>query len=50
MLIILGILLAIGWILGFTVMKVSSVGIHVLLLLALVSVVFHFFRGRAKSS
>lgn len=50
MLIVLAILLAIGWLLGLTVMKVSSVGIHVLLVFAVVSIVFHFFRGRANSS
>ena len=49
MLIVLAILLAIGWLLGLTVMKVSSVGIHVLIVFAVVSIVLHFFRGRTNS-
>ncbi len=46
MLIGLAILLALAWVLGFTVMHVSSFAIHLLILLAIVSVVAHFFRGR----
>jgi len=44
MFIALAILLALAWVLGFTVVKVSSVAIHLLLLFALVSLVAHFFR------
>jgi len=44
MFIALAIILAIAWVLGFTVMKVSSFAIHVLLALALVSVIVHFVR------
>jgi hypothetical protein len=48
MFIALAILLAIAWILGFTVMKVSSVAIHLLILFAVVSLIAHFFRpGRS---
>jgi hypothetical protein len=50
MLILLAVLLALGWVLGFTVMKVSSVAIHILLVVALVSIVAHLFRGRARST
>ena len=46
MFIAIAILLAIAWIFGFTVMKVSSVAIHLLILLAVVSLVMHFVRGR----
>ncbi len=46
MLIALAIILAIAWILGFTVYHVASFAIHVLLLAAIVSVVLHFIRGR----
>lgn len=46
MFIVLAVLLAVGWILGFTVMKVSSAAIHILLLFAVVSVVLHLVRGR----
>jgi hypothetical protein len=46
MFILLAVILAIAWIGGFTVMHVTSGAIHILLLLALVSVVMHFVRGR----
>ena len=46
MLLIVAVLLAIAWLGGFTVMHVSSALIHVLLLLAVVSVIMHFVRGR----
>jgi Family of unknown function (DUF5670) len=44
MFILLAIILAVAWVLGFTVMKVSSLAIHILLALALASVVIHLFR------
>jgi Family of unknown function (DUF5670) len=48
MFIVLAIILALGWILGFAVMKVSSVAIHILLVVAVVSIVLHMFRrGKA---
>jgi hypothetical protein len=50
MFIAIAVLLAIAWLLGLTVMKVSSFAIHVLLLLAAVSLVAHFFRGRSARS
>jgi exopolyphosphatase/pppGpp-phosphohydrolase len=46
MLIGLAILLAIAWVLGFSVFHVSSVAIHVLIVLAVVSLVMHLIRGR----
>jgi hypothetical protein len=46
MLMILAILLAIAWISGFTIFHVTSVAIHILLLLAVVSLIAHFARGR----
>lgn len=46
MLIGLAILLALAWVLGFTVMHVSSFAIHILIVLALVSLVAHVVRGR----
>jgi hypothetical protein len=46
MFILLAIILAIAWIGGFTVMHVSSGAIHLLLVLAVISVVVHFARGR----
>ena len=44
MLIALAILLALAWVLGFTVLKVSSFAIHLLVLFAVISLVAHFFR------
>jgi hypothetical protein len=49
MLIALAILLALAWVLGFTVVKVSSVAIHLLILFAVISLVAHFFRGRSST-
>jgi Family of unknown function (DUF5670) len=46
MFVALAVLLALAWVLGFTVLHVSSAAIHVLILLAIVSVVAHLFRGR----
>jgi hypothetical protein len=46
MFIFLAIILAVAWILGFTVLHVSSVAIHLLIILALISVVAHVVRGR----
>jgi hypothetical protein len=46
MLIILAVLFLIAWLLGFGVFHVASFAIHVLLIVALVSIVMHFVRGR----
>jgi hypothetical protein len=50
MLIALAVLLAVAWVLGFTVMKVSSVAIHLLILFAVASLVAHFFRGSKSTA
>ncbi|HEY4183282.1 MAG TPA: DUF5670 family protein [Kofleriaceae bacterium] len=50
MLLSLAVLLALGWVLGFTVFHVVSFGIHVLLLVAVVAAIAHFVRGTAASS
>jgi len=42
---ILFVILLIGWILGWTVFHVTSGLIHILLVVALISLVFHFVRG-----
>ena len=49
MFIILAIILALTWIFGFTVYHVASAGIHLLLLLAIVSIVMHFARGGRRT-
>ena len=49
MLLAIGILLAIAWITGFVVFHVSSFLIHVLLVVALISIILHFVRGRTTA-
>ena len=46
MLLFLAIILALAWIAGFGVFHVASAAIHVLVVLAVVSVVAHIVRGR----
>lgn len=46
MLLALAILLGLAWILGFGVFHVASVAIHILVVLAIISLVVHFIRGR----
>ncbi len=46
MLITLGIILLIAWVLGFTVFHVASGLIHILLVLAVIAVIWHFVSGR----
>jgi hypothetical protein len=50
MFIALAVILGIAWLLGFTVFHVASAAIHVLVVLAIASVIFHFVRGRGTSS
>ena len=45
MILILAIIFGVAWLLGFTVFHVASAAIHVLLALAVVSVIVHFVRG-----
>jgi Family of unknown function (DUF5670) len=45
MILILAIILAIAWLLGFVVFHVASVGIHLLLVLAVVGAIVHLLRG-----
>ena len=45
MILILAVILAVAWLLGFVVFHVASTTIHVLLVLAVVGVVAHFVRG-----
>ena len=42
----LAILLGLAWILGFGVFHVASAAIHVLVVLAIISVLVHLIRGR----
>lgn len=47
MLAIIAAVLLVLWLLGFTMFHVTSGFIHILLVLAVISILFHFFRGRA---
>jgi len=47
MLLLLAVILALAWIAGFGVFHVASAAIHVLVILAVVSLVAHFIRGRS---
>jgi hypothetical protein len=50
MFLLLAVILAIAWIGGFTVFHVTSAAIHILLVLAAISVVMHFVRGRRATT
>ena len=45
----LGVILLIAWITGFGVFHVASTAIHILIVLALISIVMHFIRGKRGS-
>jgi hypothetical protein len=45
MFILLAVILGIAWLLGFTVFHVASMGIHILVVLAVISLILHFVRG-----
>jgi hypothetical protein len=47
MLLVLFVLLAVLWVLGWLVFHVAGSLIHLLLLVAVVSLILHFARGRA---
>ena len=46
----LGVILLLGWLLGFVVFHVSSFLIHILILAALASFVFHLISGRKATA
>lgn len=46
MLFALAVILCVAWVLGFTVFHVAGGLIHLLLVLAVISVIWHFIRGR----
>jgi len=50
MLLALAIILAIAWILGFGIFHVASAAIHVLIVLAVISLILHLVRGGARAS
>jgi Family of unknown function (DUF5670) len=50
MLAIIAAVLVVMWLLGFLAFHVSSGLIHILLILAVISVIAHFFRGRTSTA
>ena len=50
MLAILAAVLVVLWLLGFLAFHVSSGLIHILLVLAVISIVIHLFRGRSVAA
>lgn len=46
MLALIGLVLVVLWLLGFLAFHVSSGVIHILLVLAVISIIVHFLRGR----
>ena len=46
MFLVIGIILLVLWIGGFVVFHVSAFAIHILLILAIISIVFNFIGGR----
>jgi hypothetical protein len=48
MLAIVAVVLVVPWLLGFAAFHVTSGFIHILLIIALISLVMHFFRGRSS--
>ena len=46
MLMALAIILAVAWLLGFSVFHVASAAIHLLIVLAVIALIVHFVQGR----
>lgn len=47
MFLVLFFILLVAWLLGFVAFHVASGLIHILLILAVISIIAHFFRGRS---
>jgi hypothetical protein len=50
MFLIIGIVLVLAWLGGFVVFHTAGFLIHILLILAVISVVFHFLRGGSSTA
>ena len=48
MFLIIFVVLLVAWLLGFTLFHVASGLIHLLLILAVISIIMHFVRGRGS--
>ncbi len=49
MLWIIALILFVLWLLGFLVVHVGSAAIHLLLIIAVIALIAHFFRGRGAA-
>jgi hypothetical protein len=49
MFLLLGVILVILWLGGFFVFHIAGFFIHILLILAVISIVFHFLRGSSRA-
>jgi hypothetical protein len=47
MFLIIALVLVLAWIAGFVVFHAAGFLIHILLILAVISIIFHFIRGRS---
>ena len=50
MLLALAIILAIAWLLGFSVFHVASAAIHILVVLAVIALIVYFVQGRGRTA
>jgi hypothetical protein len=50
MFLIIGIVLVLAWLGGFVVFHTAGFLIHILLILAVISIIFHFLRGGTSSA
>jgi hypothetical protein len=50
MFLFLAIILGLAWIAGFGLLHVTSFAIHILIVLAIISVLLHVIRGRSSGS
>ncbi len=50
MYLIIGIVLILAWLGGFLVFKTAGILIHLLLVFAVISIVFHFLRGSSSTA
>ena len=50
MLLVIAAVLAIAWLLGFTVFHVASGAIHIVIVLAIIVAIVHFFQGRGRGA
>jgi hypothetical protein len=49
MFLILALVLVLAWVFGFIVFHTAGFLIHILLIFAVISIIFHFLRGRAST-